>query len=60
MKGGAGPPLNIDALRSFHSGCERELVMGLKAKERLATLTFSGLDAPKLRETGPDHPVLVQ
>jgi micrococcal nuclease len=34
--------LNIDAPESFRSHCERELVMGLKAKERLAALVRSG------------------
>ena len=34
--------LNIDAPESFRSRCERELVMGLKAKERLAALARSG------------------
>jgi micrococcal nuclease len=34
--------LNIDAPESFRSRCERELVMGLKAKERLAVLVRSG------------------
>ena len=34
--------LKIDAPESFRSCCERELVMGLKAKERLAALARSG------------------
>jgi micrococcal nuclease len=34
--------LNIDAPESFRSRRERELVMGLKAKERLAALARSG------------------
>jgi micrococcal nuclease len=34
--------LNIDTPESFQSRCERELVMGLKAKERLAALARSG------------------
>jgi micrococcal nuclease len=34
--------LNIDAPESFRSRCERELVIGLRAKERLAALARSG------------------
>jgi endonuclease YncB( thermonuclease family) len=34
---------NIDAPESFRSRCERELVAGLRAKERLAALLRSGL-----------------
>jgi hypothetical protein len=34
--------LNIDAPESFRSRCERELVMGLKAKERLAASPAPG------------------
>jgi endonuclease YncB( thermonuclease family) len=34
--------LNIDAPESFRSRCEREIVAGLRAKERLAQLLRSG------------------
>jgi micrococcal nuclease len=33
---------NIDTPETFHSRCEAELIAGLKAKERLATLLRSG------------------
>lgn len=42
---------NIDAPESFRPRCERELVAGLKAKERLAHLLRAG---PVLRRRGLD------
>ncbi len=45
--------LNIDAPETRGSNCERELVMGLKAKERLASLLRAG--AVEIARSGQDR-----